>query len=85
MDPETTQNIIKTALTQEGKPYDWGALFGFLFRRDWMENGDKWFCSELVARSCAFHDIRLVRDDSWRVTPGMLWRSPLVQPLKTLV
>jgi hypothetical protein len=34
---------------QEGKPYDWRAIFAFQFgERDWQED-DSWFCSELVA------------------------------------
>lgn len=31
---------------QVGKPYDWTALAGIFFRRDWSED-DSWFCSEL--------------------------------------
>lgn len=33
---------------QLGKPYDWGAIFKFVFRGDWS-NTDKWFCYELAA------------------------------------
>lgn len=32
---------------QDGKPYDWRAIAGFGFRRDW-EAPDSWFCSELM-------------------------------------
>lgn len=32
---------------QLGKPYDWSAIYGMAFRRDWHKD-DKWFCSELV-------------------------------------
>lgn len=34
--------------SQLGKPYDWGAIFKFVFRGDWSEES-KWFCFELVA------------------------------------
>ena len=33
---------------QLGKPYDWTALAGFMFWRDWSET-DAWYCSELAA------------------------------------
>lgn len=39
--------VIAAAASQIGKKYDWTALWGFLFRRDWQEE-DSWFCSELV-------------------------------------
>jgi uncharacterized protein YycO len=38
---------LKWALTQIGKPYDWTAIYGMAFRRDWHEDS-KWFCSEFV-------------------------------------
>lgn len=38
------------ALTQEGKPYDYSAIFGIALNRNWRSR-DKWFCSELVAWS----------------------------------
>lgn len=45
------------ALTQEGKPYDLGAVaaiklstIGIKIRRNWRDPG-KWYCSELVARA----------------------------------
>lgn len=38
----------KRAYEQVGKPYDWAAILGFIFRRSWA-NPDKWFCFELIA------------------------------------
>jgi hypothetical protein len=35
---------------QTGKPYDWRALWGFVFNRDWRQE-DSWICSELQARA----------------------------------
>lgn len=40
--------ILAAARSQIGKPYDWTALVGIPFHRDWQE-ADSWFCSELVA------------------------------------
>ena len=37
----------KWALTQVGKPYDYSAITGIAFDRDWHDE-KKWFCSELV-------------------------------------
>lgn len=45
--PDCPATAIAAAETQLYKPYDFSALFGFLFRRDWAEK-DSWFCSELV-------------------------------------
>lgn len=33
---------------QKGKPYDWGAIWGFVAGRDWRAQ-DSWICSELQA------------------------------------
>ena len=33
---------------QEGKSYDWSALFGIFFRTGMWEDDDRWFCSELA-------------------------------------
>ncbi len=35
---------------QKGKPYDWRAIVGFAFNRDWRED-DSWDCSSLQARA----------------------------------
>ena len=43
---------IAWARTQVGHAYDWSALFGFLFHRDWAHTGE-WWCSELVAAAKA--------------------------------
>lgn len=37
-------------IEQLGKPYDWGGIVKFVFRRDWS-NPNKWFCSEYVAHA----------------------------------
>lgn len=40
--------ILETLIgSQVGKGYDYTALFGLLFRRDW-QRVNKWFCSELI-------------------------------------
>src|SRR6478672_10407102 len=41
-------DLWKFAYEQIGKPYDFSAILGIAFRRDWRED-DAWFCSELVA------------------------------------
>jgi hypothetical protein len=35
-------------IKQIGRPYDYEAIMGFIFNRDWRET-DSWICSELVA------------------------------------
>ena len=65
--------IIKAVRSQVGKPYDIGAIFGFLARRNW-EKTDKWFCSELVAWAFSQANEPLFRPGTFsRVTPQHLW------------
>ena len=65
--------VIKAALTQLDKPYDFTALFGLLMHRDWQEE-DSWFCSELVAWAFAQGGSPLFKPDAIkRVTPQHLW------------
>jgi hypothetical protein len=62
---------------QEGKAYDWSAVFGIGIHRDWAED-DKWFCSELVAAAFGHVGIELAHKKLNRVTPQDLWESPLL-------
>ena len=65
---------------QIGKRYDFTAIIGFLFRRDWQRDG-AWFCSELIAAACALAaKFPLVRETKGRVTPRDLLISPWVLP-----
>lgn len=68
--------VIAAARSQIGKGYDWAALFGFLFRRDWQDDA-KWFCSELVAWSFQQAGCLLFRPDRIRrVTPEHIFMLP---------
>ena len=58
--------------TQIGKPYDWTALFGLLFQRNWQEE-DSWFCSELVEAALVAGGRQRFRDSVSRVTPQQSW------------
>lgn len=54
--------------SQIHKRYDWTALIGFLFRRNWQEP-DAWFCSELSETFRTLFSIPKLRLGLWRVTP----------------
>jgi len=61
------------ACSQIGKKYDWTALIGIPFHRDWSE-ADSWFCSELVAWAFDQGGTPLfAKDKIHRVTPGHLY------------
>lgn len=71
--------VIALARGQIGKPFDNGALYGFLEdmgktkKRDWRDHG-AWFCSELVAwalESGGFFPYSLIAAKN-RITPGDL-------------
>lgn len=45
--PEVEQKAIAWARLQIGKSYDWSAILGFGFKRDWHQDSS-WNCSELA-------------------------------------
>ena len=59
---------IILARTQLGKGYDWSALLGIGFKRDWQQD-DKWFCSELVGWAINKSGYNFITTPMWRVTP----------------
>ncbi|EOE2603210.1 YiiX/YebB-like N1pC/P60 family cysteine hydrolase [Pseudomonas aeruginosa] len=67
------QAIIDAARSQIGKPYDWTAVAGLGLHRDWQE-GDSWFCSELVAWAADQAGEPWFRPEALRrITPQHLW------------
>lgn len=80
------QHAYEWALTQVGKPYDWRAILGFAFSRDWREE-DSWFCSELVCRAFEKTPIPLLNLSVgvWRISPRDLTLSNYVVRYKTVV
>lgn len=93
-DYEPTAKVLylRTMMTQEqehmardfwrrqiGKPYDYKAVAGNIFHRDWKSD-DKWFCSELAAAGFSLVGFPLLNEKFLdRVTPGMLLLSPRLQ------
>ncbi len=74
--PTAEAALYAWAHAQVGKPYDWSAILGVGLHRDWRDEG-KWFCSELVYRAFEVAGLDLLRiGGAWRVTPGLLSRSP---------
>lgn len=65
--------IINAANSQVGKPYDFTAVIGIYFHRDWQSR-DRWYCAELVAWAFEQAKDPLFRSDALhRVTPQHLW------------
>lgn len=61
----------KRLMEQLGKPYDWGAIFSFIFRGNW-DNDEKWFCFELAAYASGMYNSNYIN----RVTaPDLLMLS----------
>lgn len=62
------------AYDELNKPYDWTALFGLWWHRDWQES-DSWFCSELVAYAFQHAGYPMFRDaEMHRITPDHIWK-----------
>lgn len=58
---------------QIGKPYDWGGIIAFPFRKSWHDKA-KWFCSELAAEAMNLGShYSISRVASSRITPRDLW------------
>lgn len=71
---------------QVDKKYDWAGLFNFITRKPQSpDEQDKWFCSELIFAAHASAGIRLLRDiPYWKVSPGLLALSPLLEFVETI-
>lgn len=67
----------KIALGEAEKKYDWGAILGFVFKKDWRCI-DRWFCSEYALWVATQAGIKLLNlDPINRCSPGLLLCSPL--------
>jgi uncharacterized protein YycO len=65
--------IWEAALTQVGKKYDWTALVGIPFHRDWSEDY-AWFCSEFIAWAFDQGGTPLFNSENiHRITPGHIY------------
>ncbi|MBW4089875.1 MAG: hypothetical protein HIU82_02030 [Proteobacteria bacterium] len=77
------EDAVAWARRQVGDPYDWSAIYGMAWRRDWHRPG-KWFCSELVARAFEVAGCPLLCSAQMdRVTPRDLLMSPLLREVGT--
>lgn len=65
-------NAVNSALSITGKPYDWKAIFGLPFKRNWQDN-DAWFCSEAVEFILKCGGTDRFREEISRLTPQMQW------------
>lgn len=62
--------------SQLGKPYDYGAVAGWLLHRDW-QSPIKWYCSELVAAAFLYAGVPLLNLEKVnRIVPGLLMLAP---------
>jgi uncharacterized protein YycO len=85
---EHTATIRAYMEAQEGKPYDWPGLFGFVTRRCQApgEDQERWFCSELVYAAHLAAEIALLRNiPAWKVSPALLSYSPRARYIRTHV
>jgi hypothetical protein len=78
VDSEVVSSIIRREI---GKSYDWSAIFGFLFKRDW-EKPDRWECSELVSYCVLKAGKVLFNERLNRITPRDLVINPFLKLIK---
>lgn len=67
------------ALSQIGKGYDFLALVGWFFRKNWC-NENKYFCSEFVTQALYNGDCWLFRKSASRITPQDLLNLAAIKP-----
>lgn len=80
LDPALEAQIMEWYYSQIGKPYDYTAIIGMPFRRDW-NNSSRWFCSEYAIGGCKRFGVDLLKADHLdRVTPRDMYLSPLLKP-----
>lgn len=81
--PKAIENsIFAWAHDQVGKHYDWSAIYGMAFHRDW-EAENEWFCSELVTAGFAKKGWPLLRTNHLnRVTPAEDLLSPRIREVR---
>lgn len=64
---------INFLLEQVGKPYDWTAIFGIVFRNGKWTDLDSWFCSELVEAAVKVGGLDRFKEDISRIIPQYCW------------
>lgn len=80
-EPEAEARAVAWAADQIGRPYDWRAIAGMPFRRDWRDPR-AWFCSEIWAAAFEAIGLPLVHAEALdRVTPRDLLMSPRLRPV----
>lgn len=78
--PEIAAAALAWARSQIGKPYDWSAIYGIPFRRDWRDPS-AYDCAELVAAAFEAANFPLIRLDHLdRITPRDLMLSEYLIP-----
>jgi uncharacterized protein YycO len=69
---EQEQKALDFVRAQIGKPYDVGAIFGFIARQDWA-SPERWFCNELAEAALREAGRPRFRDELNRITPRESW------------
>lgn len=72
-DIECDERIVDFVRAQLGKPYDWKGIAGLEFNRHWQDD-DAWFCSELIGAGAVAAGNTEIKEDIFRLTPGMLYK-----------
>jgi uncharacterized protein YycO len=75
------EQACEWAITQVGKPYDFTAIAGIAFNRNWREE-DSWFCSEYIEMSSEKTPGPLLNDDAGI---SLNWISPRDLLLSTAI
>ncbi len=82
MDVWSKYKFEEFLLSQRYKPYDFGAIGGFVFDRVW-DYPDRWFCSELIAAAATYAGTPLYNEEDNRITPRDLYIHPLIRRIQT--
>jgi len=79
MSADQSFQMDKFLSEQTGKRYDYRGVLRFISRSK-VRSNDRWFCSELVVSAFQAVGINLLaRIESGKVSPQLLWHSPLLE------
>ncbi len=79
LEPQREVELEAWFISRVGARYDFGAIARFITRTV-ANNGDRWFCSELVAAGLHAIGVPLFANTvPWEISPGLLARTPMLE------
>lgn len=72
------KSLINSIRAEVGKKYDMWGVFSFLLRKK-MQEPDRWFCSELIAKKFEQAGLPLLNLPAYKIDPSLLAATPYIK------